>query len=115
MRDKIRIIIFLLFISVRVFGQDCFETDLKIREVETESQHLDIVVFFENDSIKKICWWKKGTFSAEVYNGKESIRTQIIKSHPIEYKAEDITYRGHVLESDIYISGQRIEFYTLCE
>jgi len=115
MRNIIGIVLFLLFISVVVFGQDCYKTDLKIKEVESETQHLEFVVFFENDSIKKICWWKKGTFSAKIYNGKENIHTYIIKAQPLEYKEEDITYRGHALRNIIYINDQKIEFYTLCD
>lgn len=115
MRNKIGIISLLLFISAVAFGQDCFETDLKIKEVESETENLEFIVFFENDSIKKICWWKKGTFRTEIYDGKEIVHTYIIKAQPVEYKAEDITYRGHALRNDIYINDQKIEFYTLCD
>ena len=109
------IIIFLLFSTVSAFGQSCFETDLKIKEIETETQYLEFVMFYENDSIKKICWWIKGTFRAEIYNRKEIIRTQIIKEQPSEYNSGEITYRGHALRGDLYIDGKKLEFYTLCD
>lgn len=115
MKRKMKIILFLLFSIVSAFGQGCFETDLKIREVETETQHLEFVVLYENDSIKKICWWKKGTFEAEIYNGKEIIRTQVIKEQPSEYNSGEIAYRGHALRGDLYINEKKIEFYTLCD
>ena len=108
------IILFLLLSTVSAFGQGCFESDLKIREVETKTQHLEFVVLYENDSIKKICWWKKGTFSGNVYNGMRNIKTQIIKANPPEYNLGRITFRGHALKENLYVDKKKVEFYTLC-
>ena len=88
---------------------------MNINEIESKTQNFEFIVFFESDSIKKMCWWQKGTFRAEIYNGIGSVNTQIIKEQPSEYNSGEITYRGYAVRSDFYIDGKKIEFYTLCD
>ena len=114
MMKYLTIIVFLIA-SLNTIGQDCFEGELSINKIDSRTKNLEFVVFFENDTLKKICWWKKDTFKAEIYNKKTIIRTQIIKEQPIEYYSNEMTFRGHALRNDIFVDGVRIEFYTLCE
>jgi len=106
------IFIFCSFISAN--AQDCFQADLNLDSLRS-SANLEFVTFFENDSIIKVCWWKKNTFRAEIYNDTHSIQTQIIKERPIEYVHDSITYRGHALRAEFYANNKKIEFYTLCD
>ncbi len=91
--------------TVKSFAQICTEQSLNIHEIIFKTKELEFHLFYEDDTIKKVCTWNKSVFKRTYYEDKKTIITQIIEIQP----------REMIIPKELQLGTKKVLFYELCD